>query len=92
MTPRPLSNSIFVRYTIPHAYGSKPKATAHLPNTTFEYRVHRVQVTRSTAVTVHDSTSDLMHRWLSLTGRFIPRYRIDQYGGFHHRCARVVPT
>ena len=31
MTPRPLPNSTFVRYTIPHAQGSKPKATAHLP-------------------------------------------------------------
>ena len=89
---RPLPNRTSVPYTIPHAYGSKPEATAQLPKSQLNIGFTGVQVTRSSAATVHCGTSDFLHRWLSLTGRFIPRYRIDQYGGCHHRCARVVQT
>ena len=72
----------------------RQQAQGHGPSAciTSEYRVHRVQVTRPTAVrrtrTARRISCTAGYR--SQAGNRIPRYRIDQYGGFHHRCARVA--
>ena len=70
LTPAPCATAhpFPTLYLVSQAASLRPRPNARRQPTA-EYRVHRVQVTRPTAAAVHGSTSDLMHRWLSLTGR-----------------------